>query len=408
MRNATPWNVPIGAPELLAGLGVRHGRVEGRLGETHGQGADADPPAIEDLEERPEAIATRAEHVGRRDADALEDQLARRRRVQPQLLLEPADREARRRRRDDERADLGRAVVASAGPGRHDVRAGLAGVGDEPLRAVDDPRAAVGSLFVAGRRPGAAGVAAGAGLGQPVGAEDVAPGHGHEVARDLVGRAGEMERAAAEARVGRHDQAEAAPDPADLLDRDGVGQRVEPGAAFLLRERDAQPAHRAQAVDDRTREAPRLLVLVDDRSDLGHHEIADGFAQERVLRREVEVHGRRVAPAHEASGRERAGDAPDAAGQRAGRSFASLPPCPSTPSSTPTPSLAESGSTAFRRSGGSRTTTRRNSSGRSSTTSARPGHPRPTRSAAGSGPVGRVRSSSSGRSRRPAWQLTRP
>ena len=183
-----------------------------------------------------------------------------------------------------------RAVVARPGPGGDDVRPGLAGVGDEALAAVDDPRAAVGTVLEARGRPRAARIAAGARLGQAVRADDLALGHRHEVALLLLVRPGEVERPAAEARVRRDDQPERAPDPADLLDRDGVGQRVEPGPALVLGDRDAEPAELADAPDDLGREAPRALVLVDDRRDLGHHEVADGVAQEDVLRREVEVH----------------------------------------------------------------------------------------------------------------------
>ena len=204
--------------------------------------------------------------------------------MQPELVLEPPDREAGRVGRDDERADLGGAVVARPGPGGDDVRARLAGVGDEPLAAIDDPRAAVGTVLVARGRPRPARIAARAGLGQPVGADDLAPRHRDEVALLLLGRAGEVERSAAEARVGRDDQPERAPHPTDLLDRDGVGQRVQPGAALVLGDRDAQPAELADAPDDLGREAPLAFVLVDDRRDLGQHEVADRVAEQDVLR----------------------------------------------------------------------------------------------------------------------------
>ena len=110
---ATPSNVPIGAPELLARLRVRDRRVERRLGEADGERADRDPAAVEDLEEDPKAAAALAEHVRGRHAAVLEEQLAGRRRVQPQLLLEPADGEAGRVGRHDECADLGLAAAAA-------------------------------------------------------------------------------------------------------------------------------------------------------------------------------------------------------------------------------------------------------------------------------------------------------
>ena len=168
--------------------------------------------------------------------------------MQPELVLEPSDAEARRVGRDDEGADLGVAAWSVvAGPRGDDVRAGLAGVGDEPLAAVDDPRAAVGAVFVPGGRARPAGVAAGAGLGQAVGAEHLALGHRDEEALLLLVRAGEVERPAAEAGVGGDDEPERAPDAADLLDRDRVGEGVEAGAALVLGDRDAEPAELADA-----------------------------------------------------------------------------------------------------------------------------------------------------------------
>jgi hypothetical protein len=91
--------------------------------------------------------------------------------------------------------------------------------------------------------------------------------------------------------VGRDDDPERAPDPADLLDGDRVGEIVEAGATLVLGDRDAKPAHLAEALHDLGREAVRLLVLLDDRRDLLRHEVADRLAEEPVLRREVEVHG---------------------------------------------------------------------------------------------------------------------
>ena len=112
----------------------------------------------------------------------------------------------------------------------------------------------------------------------------------------LLGRARQVERPAAEARVGGDDQAERAPHPADLLDGDRIGQRVEAGPALVLGDRDAEPAELADPPDDLDREASRALVLVDDRRDLGEHEVADRVAQEDVFRGEIEVHRSSVAP----------------------------------------------------------------------------------------------------------------
>ena len=236
--------------ELLARLRVRDRRVERALGDPDRQRTDRDPAAIEDPQERLEAAPLLAEHVRRRDARPVEDQLAGRRGMQPELVLEPPDREAGRVGGHDERADLGGAVVARPAPGGDDVGARLAGVGDEPLAAVEHPRAAVRAVLVARGRPRPARIAAGSGLGQAVRADDLAARHRHEVALLLLVRAGQVERPAAEARVGRDDQPERAPHAADLLDRDGVRERVQPRPALVLRDRDAQPAELADAAHD--------------------------------------------------------------------------------------------------------------------------------------------------------------
>ena len=299
---ATPWNVPIGRPNCS--------RVWA-YGIDASSAPCAMPTASAPIEMRPpsrirrnslEAAPLLAEQVRRRDAGTVEQQLAGRRGMQTQLLLEPPDREAGRVGGHDEGADLGRAVVARPGPGGDDVGARLAGVGDEALAAVEHPAPAVGAVLVPGGRPRAARIAAGAGLGQAVRADDLAAGHRHQEALLLLRRAGQVERPAAEARVGRDDQPERAPYPADLLDRDGVRERVEPGPALVLGDRDAEPAELADAPHDLGREAPLALVLVDHRRDLGQHEVADRVAQEGMLGRQVEVH-----PASVASGQRRPG-----------------------------------------------------------------------------------------------------
>ena len=103
-----------------------------------------------------------------------------------------------------------------------------------------------------------------------------------------------MQRAAAQAGVGGDDEAERTPHPADLLDGDRVGERVEPGASLVLGDRDAEPAHLAEPLHDLAREPSLPLVSLDLRRDLGRHELPDGVAQERVLRGQIEVHRPRV------------------------------------------------------------------------------------------------------------------
>ena len=69
-------------------------------------------------------------------------------------------------------------------------------------------------------------------------------------------RAGDHQRPAAKRGVGGDDDPERTPDPADLLDRDRVGEGVHSRAAVLLGDRDAEPAHLA-AGDGRPRPGMR-------------------------------------------------------------------------------------------------------------------------------------------------------
>jgi len=69
----------------------------------------------------------------------------------------------------------------------------------------------------------------------------------------------------------------------ELLDSDGICQRVEAGAALLFGEGDAEPAHLAEAADHVTGEAPLALVRLDHRLDLARGEIADRAAQQLML-----------------------------------------------------------------------------------------------------------------------------
>jgi hypothetical protein len=192
--------------------------------------------------------------------------------------------------RDDERADLRPALVVGPGSGGDHVCARLPGVGDEPLRPIERPGAAVRAVLETRGRPRAAGVAPRARLGEAVGADDLAAGHRDQPALLLLVAAGQVERAAPEARVGGHDQPERAPHPADLLDRDGVREGVHARPALVLGDRDAEPAELADAAHDLGRESPLAFVLIDDRRDLGGHELADRVAEQGVLGPEVVVH----------------------------------------------------------------------------------------------------------------------
>src|SRR5919108_3471360 len=89
----------------LAALGVLE-RVVGRsLGEPEALRADPWPRAVEDSHRDPETVALLAEQVVRRHSAVVEEDLARRRPLDPHLRLDSPDLEARCRRLDDERRD---------------------------------------------------------------------------------------------------------------------------------------------------------------------------------------------------------------------------------------------------------------------------------------------------------------
>ncbi|MBS1106708.1 MAG: hypothetical protein H6Q91_2210 [Deltaproteobacteria bacterium] len=72
--------------------------------------------------------------------------------------------------------------------------------------------------------------------------------------------------------------------------------RVEPGAAVLLGNRDAQEAHFARAAEQRVVEALGAIVRGGLRLDLARDELAQRVAQQRVLgRRRKQVEGALVA-----------------------------------------------------------------------------------------------------------------
>ena len=165
-----------------------------------------------------------AEALARR---ALEAQVGRRGRVQPELLLLAHGAEALGAAAHEERA--GPLAVAREDDEHVRVRA----VGDPLLRARD---AAVG-VGGGAHRPG---VRARARLGQGEGAELVALGErGHEP-RDLVGRAVLDDRQRPRARVHGDGDAEPRVGARELLEHEAVGQEVGARAAVLGRHADAE------------------------------------------------------------------------------------------------------------------------------------------------------------------------
>ncbi len=88
-----------------------------------------------------------------------------------------------------------------------------------------------------------------------------------------------------------HDDPDRAAHPRELLDGDGVRERVETRAADLLGIGNAEQAQRGSLADDLHRELALPLEVVGDRGDPLRREVAHGATDLLVLRREGEVHG---------------------------------------------------------------------------------------------------------------------
>ena len=106
----------------------------------------------------------------------------------------------------------------------------------------------------------------------------------------LLLRAEQVDRLGAERGVGAERDRDGGVDARELLDRDGVGERVGAGTPVLLRERDPHPAELAQLADDLVRERLGAVELGRDRGDLALGEVADGVAKRLVLLGQVEDH----------------------------------------------------------------------------------------------------------------------
>ena len=114
----TIWRSPIRWPNWRAVARVGGRDLERALGDPDGLGGDPRPAAIERLHREPEPVALVADPVGGRDADAVEGELGGRAAAHAHLVLDPGDREARRRDLDDEAATVAAGRLGVAGPGR--------------------------------------------------------------------------------------------------------------------------------------------------------------------------------------------------------------------------------------------------------------------------------------------------
>ena len=146
---------------LNARVHVRDHVLERGVGDAERVRRDAGARLVQGGEQDPQAVARLSKQVGARHAGAREIELGGGGAAVTHLVLEPADREARRALLDDQCRD-GAFVVGDLAPFAEQQDAlGDVTVGNEDLGAVDD------DLVASRREPGlhAGGVRAGAGLG---------------------------------------------------------------------------------------------------------------------------------------------------------------------------------------------------------------------------------------------------
>ena len=230
-----PWNSAIGRPNWRRSRRVGGGVVGRALGDPDGLRGHAEARVVERAERDVHAAALLADQVVGGDADVVEDRLAGRRALDPELVLELADAEARPVGLDHEGADAARALGRRVGLGEDDVEVGDPEVGDPVLGAVDHPLVAV--AHGAGDHP--AGVRAGLGLGERERGRPLARRAARQEALlELVG-AEQLDRQRAELLDHQHQRARGAR-ARDLLHRHVEHQRAGAGAAVLLVERQAE------------------------------------------------------------------------------------------------------------------------------------------------------------------------
>ena len=216
-----------------------------------------------------------------RDAAAVERERARVRGLPAHLLERRADVVARRAVRHDEVRDL---VVAGARGDRH------AAVIAVPALVMNILAPSITHSPPSARaRAGRAGVGAGLRLGQPEGRQPLAGGELRQPLARAAARRRKQDGHRAERGVRGDGDRERGVDARELLDGQGVGQRVGAGAAVVLG--DGMPSRPSSPPAAARRAGSAGAVeLLGDRGDLAFGELADGVAEQTVLVGEVEVH----------------------------------------------------------------------------------------------------------------------
>ena len=267
-------------------LGVVGRQLEAGLGQPDGQGADRDPPVIEGLEELAVAGALLAEQAVSRHTAVVEEQAMGVGDVPAELVVRRLDSEPGGAGRDQDRADLGRAVRVLAGTGRDGHHGGDVGaaVRDEGLGAVDHPLIALEP----GPGAGGTGVRAGLGLGQAKGRQRPAGDQIGQPLLLLLLRAVGKDRVDAQPDTGRQCDADGLVDPPQLLDGHAQAGEVTVGAPELLGHHKTEQPQATHLGDEVDREMLLAIPPGNVRSDLRLGELAHDGAEVFVVLAELE------------------------------------------------------------------------------------------------------------------------
>ncbi len=121
-------------------------------------------------------------------------------------------------------------------------------------------------------------------------AEDFAPGQPRQIAPPLLLGAIARDGSAAQRVADADGHRERRRAPRNLLDDEGGGDAVEPGASVLLRDRHAQQPQLRQASDGAIGELLRTVQRSRRREDLRRHKLPHGLPDEALLLAQLEVH----------------------------------------------------------------------------------------------------------------------
>ena len=270
--------------ELLPLEGVRARRVERRLGDPDRLRGDADPAAVERRHRHREALPFLVQKPVGVDVGAVEPQVGRRGRVDPELLLLPRDLDVLRV--EDERRDTACALGRGVGASEEQEGRGVAAVRAPLLRAGEPPAVAVGH----GRRPERPRVGARARLGERERADRLAAGERRHEAGLLLVRPEGHDREGRRARVDGHGHADTRVGARELLEHEHVRDEVGPGAAELLGDAHAHQPDLSEGREELAREAVLPVPVGRVRPDLGIGDVARERLDLALLRGQGEVH----------------------------------------------------------------------------------------------------------------------